>query len=235
MVLARSNFFDAMDFPLALVFVIGLALAYPLQREAATQERRGGARHGARELRNAIAHTSRATDSQPPFLMTSPVSAEQIKILMERIRNTREGAFAPFAQQPALQALLLPFGGYGSVQLIEYLAQCPQAGRVPGWCWGSTRTERHPGQACFVGRKLPELITPGVVATPLRLANRDPRTNTLEILKRNPALRAFGVRNQPFAEVMVHPGGKPAFLAQAPPQQAFGSVPLRCNLARKRA
>jgi hypothetical protein len=31
------------------------------------------------------------------------------------------GAFAPFTQQPALQALLLPFGGYGSVQLVEYL------------------------------------------------------------------------------------------------------------------
>ncbi len=40
---------------------------------------------------------------------------------MERIRNTREGAFAPFPQQPALQALLLPFGSYGGVQLIEYL------------------------------------------------------------------------------------------------------------------
>ena len=31
------------------------------------------------------------------------------------------GAFAPFTQQPALQALLLPFAGYGSVQLVEYL------------------------------------------------------------------------------------------------------------------
>jgi hypothetical protein len=41
--------------------------------------------------------------------------------LMERIRNTQEGAFAPISQQPALQALLLPFGGLGGVQLIEYL------------------------------------------------------------------------------------------------------------------
>ena len=40
---------------------------------------------------------------------------------MERIRSTREGAFAPFTQQPALHALLLPFGGYGGVQLVEYL------------------------------------------------------------------------------------------------------------------
>jgi hypothetical protein len=50
-----------------------------------------------------------------------PITAEQIQLLMERIRNTKEGAFAPLSQQPALQALLLPFGGLGGVQLIEYL------------------------------------------------------------------------------------------------------------------
>jgi hypothetical protein len=40
---------------------------------------------------------------------------------MKRIRGTSEGAFARFSEQPALQALLLPFGGYGSVQLIQYV------------------------------------------------------------------------------------------------------------------
>ena len=49
------------------------------------------------------------------------ITVEQIQVLMERIRNTQEGAFAPLSQQPALQALLLPFGGLGGVQLIEYL------------------------------------------------------------------------------------------------------------------
>jgi hypothetical protein len=52
-----------------------------------------------------------------------PINAEEIHLLMERIRNTHEGAFVPFAQQPSLQALLLPFGGYGSVQIIEYLVK----------------------------------------------------------------------------------------------------------------
>src|SRR5215468_6640044 len=49
------------------------------------------------------------------------VNGEQIKLLMEGIRNTREGAFVPFTQQPALHALLLPFGSYGGLQVIEYL------------------------------------------------------------------------------------------------------------------
>ena len=122
LVLSRSNFFDTMDFPLALVFVTGLALTYALYSAVLLRKSAEAAR--ARALKNyetRLLTQTRATDSQPPFMMASPVSAEQIKILMERIRGTREGAFAPFAQQPALQALLLPFGGYGSVQIIEYL------------------------------------------------------------------------------------------------------------------
>jgi hypothetical protein len=31
-----------------------------------------------------------------------------------------EGAFLPFSQEPAVQALLLPFGGWGGITLLEY-------------------------------------------------------------------------------------------------------------------
>jgi hypothetical protein len=111
-----------MDFPLALVFVVGLALAYALHSALLLRRSAESARATALEnYETRLLAQARAKDSQPPVLTVSPISAEQIKILMERIRSTREGAFAPFAQQPALQALLLPFGGYGSVQLIEYL------------------------------------------------------------------------------------------------------------------
>ena len=75
-------------------------------------------------IRQALAKDSRllpTTDSETGGPPRSPDSVEQIKIMMEDIRSTHEGAFAPFAQQPALRALLLPFGGYGSVQIIEYL------------------------------------------------------------------------------------------------------------------
>ena len=111
MVIARSNLFDAMDFPLALIFVIGLALAYAL--------------HSARLLyKTAKAVRTKALENYEKLQSSQtwpPINAEEIHLLMERIRNNHEGAFAPFAQQPALQALLLPFGGYGSVQIIEYL------------------------------------------------------------------------------------------------------------------
>ena len=111
MVLSRSNFFDAMDFPLALVFVIGLALAYALQSSWRLRKEAEAARTTALKYYEDL----RSSQTWPP------INTEEIHLLMERIRNNREGAFAPFAQQPALQALLLPFGGYGSIQIIEYL------------------------------------------------------------------------------------------------------------------
>jgi TRAP-type C4-dicarboxylate transport system permease small subunit len=128
LVLARSSLFDAMDFPLTLIFVTGLALAYAvytavlLRRSAEAARAKALAHYDARLLAQA-----RPKDSPPSATADAaaakptPISAEQIKLLMERIRSTREGAFAPFTQQPALQALLLPFGGYGGVQLVEYL------------------------------------------------------------------------------------------------------------------
>ena len=122
MVLSRSNFFDAMDFPPALFFIVGLALGYSLLSAILLRRSAESARGKAIEYyERQLLIQARVKDSQPPILIVDPISVEQIKLLMERIRNNREGAFAPFAQQPALQALLLPFGGYGSVQIIEYL------------------------------------------------------------------------------------------------------------------
>ena len=95
-----------------------------LRRSAEAARAKALAHYDARLLAQA-----QPKDSPPPVTAGAaaagptrpPISAEQIKLLMERIRNTREGVFGSFTQQPALQALLLPFGGYGSVQLVEYL------------------------------------------------------------------------------------------------------------------
>ena len=122
MVIARSNIFDAMDFPPLLIFVTGLALAFALHSAILLRRSAESARIKALEhYETRLLIQARTKDNQPPILIVTPISVEQIKILVERIRSTREGAFAPFAQQPALQALLLPFGGYGSIQIIEYL------------------------------------------------------------------------------------------------------------------
>jgi hypothetical protein len=127
LVLARSSIFDAMDFPLALILVTGLALAYALYTAILLRKSAEAARAKALDHYNArLLAQARLKDGSLPVdtgvaANSTPISAEQTKLLMERIRSTREGAFASFTQQPALQALLLPFGGYGGVQLVEYL------------------------------------------------------------------------------------------------------------------
>ncbi len=145
MVIARSDLFDAMNFPLVLVFVIGLVLVYALFSEVLLHRGALAARTKALNyyemllwrmqapspLKNNLNENTEDGSPSPDMvngavagqsqLKEPPISAEQIKLLMERIRNTREGVFAPVTEQPALRALLLPFGGFGGAQLIEYL------------------------------------------------------------------------------------------------------------------
>jgi hypothetical protein len=144
MVLARSDLFDAMDFPLPLIAVVVLSLCYAIYSEILLRKCAINAQNKALkeyedrlfELKGQGDHlTPAGTDhasSVPADVIADANSAKanaalpritagQITLLMERIRNTHEGALAPPYQQPALQAVLLPFGGYGSVQLIEYL------------------------------------------------------------------------------------------------------------------
>jgi hypothetical protein len=45
--------------------------------------------------------------------------AEQFPGLIEQVLNLRQGAFAPFFQQPLVRALLVPLGGAGGIQLLE--------------------------------------------------------------------------------------------------------------------
>jgi hypothetical protein len=116
MVMGRSDLFDAMDFPPAIVFVAGFALAYALYTAVWLRRRAEALRK--RLLAHYETLLMKPASSEDSLLA---VSSDQIERLMKRIRGTSEGAFARFSEQPALQALLLPFGGYGSVQLIQYV------------------------------------------------------------------------------------------------------------------
>ena len=45
--------------------------------------------------------------------------ADRFPTLIDKVRKLRQGAFAPFFEQPLVQAILVPLGGAGGVQLIE--------------------------------------------------------------------------------------------------------------------
>lgn len=48
--------------------------------------------------------------------------AKQFPNLIDQVRNLRQGAFAPFFEQPLVRAILVPLGGAGGIQLLEFLA-----------------------------------------------------------------------------------------------------------------
>lgn len=116
-VIARSDLFDTMDFPLPLLLIVLITLFYTLY----TARR---LRKSAENLRTQIlTHYDLLLlkQAQPQAQAHPPLSTEQINRLLNQIRATRQGAFAAFSQRPVLSALLLPFGGFGGTQLIDYL------------------------------------------------------------------------------------------------------------------
>jgi hypothetical protein len=42
--------------------------------------------------------------------------------LIDEVKNTEEGAFAPWSRQPLVGALIMPFTGAGLVAWLQYLA-----------------------------------------------------------------------------------------------------------------
>jgi hypothetical protein len=45
---------------------------------------------------------------------------KQACIALKQIQEINECAFLPLVQEPAVQALMLPFGGWGGITLLEY-------------------------------------------------------------------------------------------------------------------
>ena len=69
---------------------------------------------GKSSLQDAILKTKGAKDAGS--------LVGQLELLRQRIQNLREGAFAPYSQQPLLKAVLLPLMTIGGSSLFDYLA-----------------------------------------------------------------------------------------------------------------
>ena len=114
MLLARSPLLANWDLPLGLYIVFGLtagytaAAAYTLRR-AAERTRRFALDDLGRQIMRATGRSG-----QDAFV-------NQLALLRDQAGAMREGALAPFAQQPILRAFLLPLISGGGLAVIEYL------------------------------------------------------------------------------------------------------------------
>ncbi|HSI56275.1 MAG TPA: hypothetical protein VLA16_01880 [Ideonella sp.] len=116
LLLSRSRTFDDWHMPTAVLlmalFSVGIVLACAVAlRRVAENSRRRALADVRDTLLRAHAHGAPA---QPP--------TAQLELLRRQIEELREGAFAPFSQQPLLKALLLPFATLGGTTLLDYLA-----------------------------------------------------------------------------------------------------------------
>ena len=137
MALSRSSYFDKWDFPLPLYIVIGLTSLYPIYSAIGVRRSAERARQAAlfalqQQLRT-VYHAEQTTPKEEPSKPagkenTTEVSgksaknltSEEIRMVIQRVENIRQGAFRPYSQQPWLQSLILFFGGSGSLILLEY-------------------------------------------------------------------------------------------------------------------
>jgi hypothetical protein len=130
LVVARSSLFDSLNFPLPLVAVLCGVVLYLVYcavslRSAAENARSVALSHYKDQL--LLAKGGQVPDV--PSTNAVPVDAgklrAQLEEIIERIKSTKDGAFAPLLQQPFLKGLLIPFGGFGGMSLLEYFAISP--------------------------------------------------------------------------------------------------------------
>lgn len=110
--MARSRIFDQFDMPLSLIIVFSTAVIYPLFRIYQL-------RQSAESLRDSFLSDYEA--QQVALTVKQAGDTAQVGRVIALIRNEHKGIYATVGHQPALAALLLPFGGMSGVQIIEYL------------------------------------------------------------------------------------------------------------------
>lgn len=135
MLLSRNPVFDDWYMPKGGVFLavscalIALSCAMGLRVMAERSRRHALAAIDNDLLRaaggNSSALAAAARIWRAPYALESPPrapTARQLELLRERVEDLRDGAFAPFSQQPLLKALLLPFATFGGTTLLDYMA-----------------------------------------------------------------------------------------------------------------
>ena len=113
MILSRINLFDKWDWPVSLVLVLSInsicaiSCAFILRRSA-------------KEAKDTTVENLKRKRLQAEG---NDTRVQQLSLIIQEIENLKRGAFARLSQQPALRAILMPFGGLGTAWLLEYFTK----------------------------------------------------------------------------------------------------------------
>jgi hypothetical protein len=114
LVITRSPAFDSFTYPLALIIVqlatvaIIVASVYSLRRAA--------------DAERAIAVERLTGKLVAAKGMKNEGRTAQLELLLNRVENLRDGAFAPWSSQPIVRAFLLPLVTYGATTIVQIYA-----------------------------------------------------------------------------------------------------------------
>ena len=115
--IARYNYLDNWDFPLALVIIFTLNATLIFVNSMALRKSAEIAK------REAIKRLESKLIQLPGQTPDEIKQRQQIEWAIRAIKNNRRGAFLPFTQHPFFgAAIALPSGGFGLALLLEYLA-----------------------------------------------------------------------------------------------------------------
>jgi uncharacterized membrane protein len=114
LILARSPTFDNWNTPPVLVIVFGLSIVIALCTAMTLR--------WTVEKARGVAIDSLITKLQRAEQVGEERIAAEIRILIDRVRDSKAGAFCPFSQQPWVKALLIPLGSLSAVPILDFLA-----------------------------------------------------------------------------------------------------------------
>ena len=132
-IIARSPIFDNWDMGPSVLAVLGIYLLWSvamaiLLNQGAERARRKALRSMALDL--IWLEGTPSQEDQKPGANGQPTPRDDellkdlvpsFKELIERVKGLSRGAFAPFFEKPWVRAVLVPLGGAGGIQLLEFL------------------------------------------------------------------------------------------------------------------
>jgi hypothetical protein len=128
MILSKSNYFDRWYTPPQLAFVILLGAFITV---SSAIRLRKAARHARKNTLKILKDTYKQQKykevntkllTEDDTGVTSLNMSERIKDLIIDIENITTGPFSPITKHPIISAVAMPFGGVGSLYLIEYFS-----------------------------------------------------------------------------------------------------------------
>lgn len=116
--ISGNGYFDNWRWPLQSMLFLGLILAYAVICAFVLRRAAEGARaKSLGRLRRKLSHEHGSNAKNKGARIA------QIELMIDEIQSLRRGAFAPWFQHPIVRAILIPFGGVGTVAVLDVLSK----------------------------------------------------------------------------------------------------------------